>query len=265
MQMRKPALCRFWLHALVSAARRDSASNMRGAATALQHLMRFVFTYTTAALPPHLKQTLLTECQIEARAGNLNVLDCSRRYLQVLLHEDAKLLAKATRSVPPPPPERWQQATLDNCYDKLIGLLIGGNQEPEVLMVPPRGMMIIEAIHNAPQGKVQAHVRGLGLVSCAFGPRHARAVCEVLVQQWSKREFWLERPQADVATSAFVTPSPMSQAAHRHDVTLSTTYMNAAGATTCFERERHRAYVLIALHVGMPAGLQVCRLESLIV
>jgi hypothetical protein len=58
LQLRKPALCRFWLHALVGAACTGNNSNAGGATIAVVHLMRFVFTYTSAAFPPHLKTHL---------------------------------------------------------------------------------------------------------------------------------------------------------------------------------------------------------------
>jgi hypothetical protein len=154
------------------------------------------------------------------------------KLMSILFHDDDKFMAKVARKLPPPEPfvTAIQQSTRDKMAMMMINLLKSANEVPLVLMKPPKDLMIVQDIQYAPQSKMQSHVRGLGLVASAFGPRHAPAACLALLSQWLKRDFWLERPQADVLTCMHIAPSSSArEGRYKGGPWLEDTLGNAGG------------------------------------
>ena len=213
MQMRRPALCRFWLAALVHAACDGTDSNTCGAITATLHLMRFIYTYTTAALPRHLAGRLGADNKLPLSGTIAARENLASNHLGILLYEEMKLMARVERHLPGPPgiSPANMAASRDNLSVALLHMLTHANEDdPKLAMSPPNFTVLPGTLESAPNIKAQSHVRGLGLVTCAFGPLHARAVCAHLLTQWQQPQLWLERDPADVVTHLQMGADPRS-------------------------------------------------------
>ena len=200
-------MCHFWLLALLSAFDPRSGSNEEGLQVAMQHLTRFVFYYTGAAVPEPLRARLAFETEVhrvrlevltlilsvpkalrygplEDRVGVFCTEAANRTLRYVLQHDDVILAASGSIMRT----DRHDAATLDRVRSHLAAALhLGHSVHTEhrgAVRQPEAGVRDVAKV------SVAAALRGSGLPSTAFGWRLCPRACQRLLTLWADASWW---------------------------------------------------------------------------